>query len=401
MVPTVALYHHLPPGGAERAMYELVRETADEFRYIQFRIDLDDRDPFATSEGPPIEDLVEVRSFPARAGGASRIGRWGITVPHMLRAERRIAAAINADTAIDAVVTHHQRFLQVPGIHRAVDRPSVYFVQEPRRRSFEYQLRHATSRKGRASNALLSPLETWAARHDVVETRAATALLCNSEHSREYVWRAYGRDATVVRLGVDAEKFALRSEALPRANEVLAVGSLDPTKGHDLAIRAVGLIDEASRPRLRIVANRADPRTRSDLVDLAASLAVDLEIEEDLDDDTLVRRYQEAAAVLLTARVEPLGLTSLEAMACGTPVVAVREGGYRETVVDGVGGHLCDRDPVALAAGMTAVLDGAFTGQDAAIRSSVVDRFSWATAAVPYRRTLQAVLDGTASSGDR
>ena len=43
--------------------------------------------------------------------------------------------------------------------------------------------------------------------------------------------------------------------------------------------------------------------------------------------------------------MEPFGLAPLEAMACGLPVVAVKEGGVRETVVDGVTGFLTQRDP--------------------------------------------------------
>ena len=51
--------------------------------------------------------------------------------------------------------------------------------------------------------------------------------------------------------------------------------------------------------------------------------------------------------MLYTPHLEPFGLAAIEAMASGTPVVAVREAGPCETVVDGETGFLCERDPDA------------------------------------------------------
>ncbi len=393
MARTVALYHHLPPGGADRAMYELVRHTNQDFDYILFNVDLGARDTFDDAQRSPIEDVVsEVRTERARSGGGSRLGRWSVTVPSMLAAERRVAAAINADPSIEAVVAHHQRFLQAPSILSRVDVPSLYFVQEPRRRSFEYDLRHSPANPTLAA-AVTAPLEAWAKRHDIRQTRSATRLLCNSDHSREYIWRAYGRNATVNRLGVDANRFALRPTCQVRDNEVVAVGSLDPTKGHDLAIAAVALLDPAIRPRMRIVHNRSDPATCEALVAQARAASVDLVLDNQVTEEELVALYQRAQAVLLTARVEPLGLTALEAMACGTPVVAVREGGYRETVIDDVNGVLTDRNPASLSAGIARILAGGFAAQDDTIRKSVTSRYSWPDATAAYRTVLEELLD--------
>jgi len=47
--------------------------------------------------------------------------------------------------------------------------------------------------------------------------------------------------------------------------------------------------------------------------------------------------------------MEPLGLVPLESMACGTPVIGVKEGGVRESIIDGQTGILIDRDAQALA----------------------------------------------------
>jgi glycosyltransferase involved in cell wall biosynthesis len=60
-----------------------------------------------------------------------------------------------------------------------------------------------------------------------------------------------------------------------------------------------------------------------------------------------------SAKALVAAADEDLGLTPMEAQACGTPVIALGKGGYRETVVDGVSGILFDTDrPEDIASGI-------------------------------------------------
>jgi glycosyltransferase involved in cell wall biosynthesis len=54
--------------------------------------------------------------------------------------------------------------------------------------------------------------------------------------------------------------------------------------------------------------------------------------------------------------LEPFGFVPLESMASGTPVIGVREGGIRETIVDGVTGFLVDRDPAAMARALDRLL---------------------------------------------
>jgi glycosyltransferase involved in cell wall biosynthesis len=62
--------------------------------------------------------------------------------------------------------------------------------------------------------------------------------------------------------------------------------------------------------------------------------------------------------MLYTSRLEPFGLAPLEANACGVPVVAVPEGGIRETIVSGQNGLLAtDANPKNIASAISMLLE--------------------------------------------
>jgi alpha-1,3/alpha-1,6-mannosyltransferase len=86
-----------------------------------------------------------------------------------------------------------------------------------------------------------------------------------------------------------------------------------------------------------------------------------------------------ASAFIFTPHLEPFGLAPVEAMASGTPVVAVREAGPAETVVDGETGFLCDRDPMQLGEAVLRLLtsEPLRTRMGAAAREHVVSSFTW------------------------
>ncbi len=391
--PVVALYHHLPPGGAHRAMFELTRRTNQRYRYVLYEVEPTDQDPFASARLAPLADVVaEVHRHRAPVGGEGRIRRWTRAVPAIIKAERQIARQIE-QLAASATVVHHQRFLQAPSLLRHLSGPSLYMAQEPRRRSFEYAIRHPTERGPlrRTAELPLDLLEGWARRQDLSATRAATAIVCNSHYSRETIWRGYGRDSTVLPLGADQDQFTLPPDD-HREHEIVAVGALDDSKGHDLAIAAVGQLPLPDRPALRIIHNRAAPNQADKLRTLAKEHGVRLVLEADIDESTLVSRYQRASAVIATARVEPLGLTPLEAMACGTPVVAVNEGGYRETVTPGITGALADRSPEALAAGLHRVLSDLPGTDRSAIRQHARTSWNWDLASDRYAAELDRLI---------
>ena len=166
-------------------------------------------------------------------------------------------------------------------------------------------------------------------------------VLVNSYYSRESVYKAYGIPARVNYLGVDTERF--KPLNLPRERAILSVGTLLAHKRHDFVIEATSFIEPTLRPRVVVVANRGNAPEKLFLENVASARGVRVEILSDVSEQQLVEQYNTVQVVACAQQMEPFGLVALEAMACGTPVVAVKEAGLRETVLDGETGFLVDR----------------------------------------------------------
>jgi D-inositol-3-phosphate glycosyltransferase len=204
--------------------------------------------------------------------------------------------------------------------------------------------------------------------------RSADRLVAASPLEKAQMATLYGADPCrieVIPPGVDLELFAPReSEAAkaqlglcPEQHAVLFVGRIEPLKGIDTLLRAMAVATE-ELPRWReelcvaIIGGDADmPAEQLDaemarLHDLRADLGI-----EDLvtflgarAQDDLPDYYSAADLVVMPSHYESFGLVALEAMACGTPVIASRVGGLTYTVLHGVtGAHVPERDPEALA----------------------------------------------------
>jgi glycosyltransferase involved in cell wall biosynthesis len=247
----------------------------------------------------------------------------------------------------DVVLSEQDRFTMSPFFLKFVKKPTVYFCQQPSR-FHEQVLRNVSKEAGHRDN--LSPLRRWVRRKfakripriDKENASHARYVLVNSNFSRESVLRAYGLNSHVSYLGVDTGLF--KPSGVARERFVLSVGEGAPKKGFDFLIRSVALIAPGIRPKLVLVCNSFDPGWREYLEQLAKKIGVDLEIKVLVQDDELVSLYNRTSMVLFAPYLEPFGLVPLEAMACGAPVVAVREGGVRESVVHDETGILTERE---------------------------------------------------------
>lgn len=401
----VAIYHNLPPGGARRALWEFVRRTAGVNDYDLYTIDMGRANDFASArdhvEQQDLDPYV-ARSFryPLLGGLAARVPLGKAQVLEAVRqiggVERHVARDINAG-GYDVVYVHPCQLTHTPSLISVLDHPSLHYMQEPRRQSFEAGYRPAPRLTGLGAVprwAATTILERTLKTRDLRAAAAADEIACNSYYSAECIRRAYGRYATVCYLGVDHDTFTAGTVRLPGAPQAIAVGALDRPKGQDLVVRALALLAPAERPLLHLVYERCDDEYRREVELLAGSLGVDLRFHRGVSDADLAALYRSSSVTVLTATLEPFGLVALESLACGTPVVAVREAGYRETVDDGVNGYLVARSVSDIAEGVRRVLRGALIASPAELRAAAVSRWSWDASVKHQVALLESTAEG-------
>lgn len=178
-------------------------------------------------------------------------------------------------------------------------------------------------------------------------------------------WRIDESRLKVMRNGVDLERFHPLPQAearaglgLPDGPLILAVGYLIERKGHDLVIDALARL-RASHPALRL-AIVGDGPERAALGVLAESLGVADRVlfVGSRPNAELYRWYSAADLFVLASSREGWANVLLEAMACGTPVVATNIWGTPEVVADASIGRLVDeRSGSALALAIADALD--------------------------------------------
>jgi len=364
----IAVWHNLPSGGGKRALYYHVRGLVKRGHTVESWCP-----PTADQSYLPLGEFIteHVRPFDwqPRAQQTLTAKLKNLRLDMLTRIEaldrhcRLCADEINRG-GFDLLFANTSLYQAVSSIGRYVSMPKVVYLQEPVRELYEAMpdplwqaLPPAESYLSAAflRDYLKDIYKTQSLRvlmrEEVRNAKAFDLMLVNSFYSRESILRAYGLDAKVCYLGVDTEKFVELN--LPRENFVVGLGAFVKLKNVEFALRSVAAVPESRRPRLVWIGNAADPLYLEAMKQLALALEVEFEPLVKIDDDELVRTLNRAALMIYCSRLEPFGFAPLEANACGLPVLAVAEGGVRETIVDGVNGLLSDNDPRQMADAIT------------------------------------------------
>jgi glycosyltransferase involved in cell wall biosynthesis len=199
--------------------------------------------------------------------------------------------------------------------------------------------------------------------------------------------------------GVDANRFTPVGPAAlpPGRNRILSVGRLVERKGYADLVEAMRLLPDAEAVIVGgpPMAELGDDPVARHLMALAheRGVADRVRLTGAVPREEMPQWYRSADLVACPAWYEPFGLTPLEAMACGVPVVAYAVGGFVDTVVDNVTGHLvAPRDWRALAKTLRTLLGDPVRRLE--FGAAAVDRaaecYSWARTAdqllAVYRR---------------
>jgi len=167
----------------------------------------------------------------------------------------------------------------------------------------------------------LSYIRKW----DIATLDRVDYFIADSKFIQERINRTYKRESTVIYPPVDVDKFTLSEH---KKDFYLVASRLVPYKKTKLIVEAFNQMPDK---KLVVIGKGEEYET---IKSIAKENIVVLGYQSD---EVLVEHMQKAKAFVYAA-VEDFGIVPIEAMACGTPVIALKEGGTKETVIDTVTG---------------------------------------------------------------
>jgi D-inositol-3-phosphate glycosyltransferase len=198
------------------------------------------------------------------------------------------------------------------------------------------------------------------------------------EAQLEFLYGVEDQKIVIIPPGVDVSRFypipddeakeAIGHSGCPRM--LLFVGRIEPLKGVDTLIRALAIVRESGELEkqcysLAIIGGDPGAPTEKMTVEMTRLRALCTELNmEDLvlflgkrAQDTLPYYYSAADILIMPSYYESFGMVALEAMACGTPVIASQVGGLAFLVQDGITGFVVPGgDPCVLAKALTKLI---------------------------------------------
>jgi glycosyltransferase involved in cell wall biosynthesis len=246
------------------------------------------------------------------------------------------------------------------------------------------------------------PLRAYLSRAVPRSLRRADLVLADSQQTGHDLVRYFGAPPDKVEVVLSAADPAFRRVDDPRRRAavrgrrgidrpyLLSVGTIQPRKNLGAAFDALRRLRAAGRDLLLVHVGRPGWLCQPVFEALRRCGVGDaVRFLEDVDDGELATLYSGAVALVFPSLYEGFGIPCLEAMACGTPVVASHAGSLAEVVAD-AGIAIDPTDAAGIAAGVTRLLD------DAPFRDDLVRRgyaraagFSWEASAQRLRTLLE------------
>jgi glycosyltransferase involved in cell wall biosynthesis len=360
----IALFYNIPSGGAKRTIYETTKRISlhhqiDVYTFSTAGHEFADIRPYVNNY-----HIFEYHFTPRLT---SPFGRFNnvLRLSDLWRMDQRskMVARLIESGSYDLAYVHPCQVTQGPLLLQHLKKiPTVYYLHEPPRTIYENRpgrpfYKNSGSRLRSTLNSIdpfLHAYNSTMRKVDLNNTRSATKVLVNSKFVSQVVKNIYHIDPYLSYHGVDTDKFRILQ--VEKRDFILSVGSLTPLKGFDFLIQSIALIPKMFRIPLVIVSNFQMPEEKKYLEDLSARLDVQLLLYNNVSDEELINYYNSTRITAYTPVQEPFGLVPLESMACGTPVIAVKEGGIQESILHGQTGLLVERDPLLFSEALQSIL---------------------------------------------
>ena len=172
--------------------------------------------------------------------------------------------------------------------------------------------------------------------YDFKTSQSVDKFIVNSKNTADRVKKFYRRDSNIIYPPVESEKIIKAVKGLKPQDYYLIVSRMVGAKGIELAIKAA----KKAKVKLKIIGEPSGLRWFSSKIESLKGRGI--EFLGRVSDKELFHYYGQCKAFLALAEDEDFGITLVEAMAAGRPVIAFRGGGYLESVIEGKTGVFID-----------------------------------------------------------
>jgi glycosyltransferase involved in cell wall biosynthesis len=345
----VAIFHELDFGGARRTVQELGKRLNKIIDVDLYYVDNQQEENVQKN----YKNVFFYSFYPRIWKGndwKSKLYKDSLELIRLYNLHRKIANDIQLKK-YDYVFVHPSKYTQSPFLLRFISN-AIYYCQEPLRIVYDPSVSSISDIKFPKNiyEYLNRKIRKWI---DLINLKNTFLILANSNFSKELIIKSYNKKATVCYLGVDTDIF--KPYNLSKAIDVLYIGNAD----ENLDFLKEQLEICKSKIKLHVMLRKSGkPR---------------------IGDKELVKLYNQSKVLVALNHNEPFGLIPLEAMSCGTPVIAADEGGYRESVVNNKTGYLISKSDDSLCRKIKEIIDNDKLRNDMAkyARENVLNNWSW------------------------
>jgi len=227
-------------------------------------------------------------------------------------------------------------------VHRT---PHLYYMLTPRRAMYDMYYPFLASQQGIKKIGYLGGLNLFKYFDRRFVRKYVENIACISHTVRNRIYKTYLKDAEVIYPPVHVDNYCCK----PSEGYWLSVGRVDKWKRIPLQVEAFRKMPD----KTLLVAGHIYDELRP----IVENAPENVKFLGPCEESRLTDLYARCEGFLTTAIDEDFGITPLEAMASGKPVVATKEGGYLETVADGYTGILTSPDVASIVAAIREISD--------------------------------------------
>lgn len=360
----IAIFHELHTGGGRKAVNEIARVLKKRHHVDLYLVD----NKVHHGENIFFHNIFFYQFIPKIWRGNNwrvKLYKDSFELWQLYQLHKKIAEVIDKKQ-YDVVFIHPSQFTQAPFLLRMLKTKKIYYCEEQLR--IVYDPYFSLGKMNFLKKVYEVTNRFIRKRIDEVNIHHADVIVANSFYTQNRIEKAYSLKSIVRYLGVNQNIFSPMH--VKKDIDILYIGSRLAIDGFDLLQESLSII-------------KSKPVVYTHLTGESKFFT----------DAQLCRLYARSKIVVCLAINEPFGLIPLEAMACGVPVIAVNDGGYKETVVSDKTGYLVPRNPKKVAEKINHLLTDTKkrTAFSVNAREHVLKRWTWDIATQRLESILKAV----------